>query len=93
MPQIGRLRAWSSYSVGSIPPGSSRAVPFQARPRDFSRELGAAMGFPYRHALPELISFLLLLLVWFALLRWLYWKPLTLDRPQQDAHVAPMSPG
>jgi len=51
------------------------------------------MGFPYRHALPELISFLLLLLVWFALLRWLYWKPLTQDRPQQDAHVAPMSPG
>jgi large-conductance mechanosensitive channel len=53
----------------------------------------AATGFPYRNVLPELISFLLLLLVWFALLRWLYWKPLTLDRPQQDAHVTPMSPG
>jgi hypothetical protein len=53
----------------------------------------APMGFPYRRALPELVSFLLLLLVWFALLRWLYWKPVTLDRPQQDAHVAPISPG
>jgi len=45
----------------------------------------APMALPYRYALPELLSFLLLLLVWFALLRWLYWKPVTLDRPQQDA--------
>ena len=32
--------------------------------------------FPYVAALPQLISFLVLLLVWYVLLRWLYFKPL-----------------
>lgn len=33
-------------------------------------------GFSLQDALPELVRFLLLLLVWYALLRWLYVKPL-----------------
>jgi hypothetical protein len=35
----------------------------------------APTGFPFRNALPELVSFLLLLLVWYVLVRWLYWEP------------------
>jgi hypothetical protein len=33
-------------------------------------------GFSLRDALPEAVRFLLLLLVWFVLVRWLYFKPL-----------------
>lgn len=33
-------------------------------------------GFSLQDALPELVRFLLLLLVWYVLLRWLYLKPL-----------------
>jgi hypothetical protein len=33
-------------------------------------------GFSLQDALPELVRFFLLLLVWFVLLRWLYFKPL-----------------
>jgi hypothetical protein len=44
-------------------------------------------GFPYQRALPELVSFLLLLLVWFALLRWLYSDPVRQGGQQQDADV------
>jgi hypothetical protein len=36
----------------------------------------ALPGFSLQDALPELVRFLLLLLVWFVLLRWLYFKPL-----------------
>jgi len=36
-------------------------------------------GFSLQDALPELIRFLLLLLVWSVLLRWLYFKPLKKD--------------
>ena len=35
----------------------------------------ASAGFPFRDALPELASFLLLSLVWYLLFRWLYLKP------------------
>jgi|SRR6476646_3763146 len=35
----------------------------------------SAVGFPLEAALPELIRFFLLLLIWFFLLRWLYFKP------------------
>ena len=42
-------------------------------------------GLPYRNALPELVSFLLLLLVWYVLLRWLYWEPVTQRDPQEGA--------
>jgi hypothetical protein len=34
-------------------------------------------GFSLQDALPEVISFALLLVVWFVLLRWLYFRPLT----------------
>ena len=36
----------------------------------------ALPGFSLQDALPELVRFSLLLLVWYALLRWLYVKPL-----------------
>ena len=37
---------------------------------------GAPKGFSLQDALPELVQFLALLLVGYALLRWLYFKPL-----------------
>jgi hypothetical protein len=36
----------------------------------------ALPGFSLQDALPELVRFVLLLLVWYVLLRWLYFKPL-----------------
>jgi hypothetical protein len=39
-------------------------------PRD-----AASAEFRFRYALPELIDFLLLMLVWYILMRWLYFKP------------------
>jgi hypothetical protein len=36
----------------------------------------ALTGFSLQDALPEFIRFFLLLLVWYVLLRWLYFKPL-----------------
>jgi hypothetical protein len=44
-------------------------------------------GFPYRNGLPELVTFLLLLLVWYVLLRWLFWKPVAQGGQQQDAQM------
>jgi hypothetical protein len=35
----------------------------------------ASPGFPLRNALPELMEFLVLLLVWYVLMRWLYFNP------------------
>jgi hypothetical protein len=40
----------------------------------------APAGFPFRDALPELASFLLLLLVWYLLFRWLYFEPFKKDK-------------
>jgi hypothetical protein len=36
----------------------------------------AVAGFSLKDALPELIRFFLLLLLWYVLVRWLYFKPL-----------------
>ncbi|MGC1686373.1 MAG: hypothetical protein WA734_12190 [Candidatus Acidiferrales bacterium] len=33
------------------------------------------IGFPFRDALPELLRAFLLLVIWYALMRWLYFKP------------------
>ena len=53
-------------------------------PQSLAPQNSAPTGFPYRNALPELVSFLLLLLVWLVLLRWLYWNPATEDSQQQQ---------
>jgi hypothetical protein len=37
---------------------------------------GSLPGFSLQDALPEVVRFFLILLVWFVLLRWLYFKPL-----------------
>jgi hypothetical protein len=39
-------------------------------------------GFSLQDALPELVRFVLLLLVWFVLLRWLYIRPLKEERSE-----------
>lgn len=44
--------------------------------REFIPRTTASAGFSLQDALPELIRFFLLLLVWYVLLRWLYFKPL-----------------
>jgi hypothetical protein len=56
-------------------------------PKSLAPQSPAPTGFPYRNALPELVSFLLLLLVWYVLLRWLFWKPVAQVGQQQDAQT------
>jgi hypothetical protein len=41
----------------------------------------ALAGFSLQDALPELIRFFILLLVWYVLVRWLYFKPLKKETP------------
>jgi hypothetical protein len=47
--------------------------------REMMPRTASSAGFPLQLALPELIRFSLLLLVWYVLLRWLYFKPLKND--------------
>jgi hypothetical protein len=54
-------------------------------PESLASQNPVRTGFPYRNALPELLSFLLLLLVWFVLVRWLFWKPVTQVGQQPNA--------
>lgn len=44
-------------------------------------------GFPLEAGLPELIRFILLLLVWFILLRWLYFTPASEKSSDSGANV------
>ena len=48
---------------------------------EFPGHTQASAGFPFRVALPELGSFLLLLIVWYLLFRWLYFKPFKEGKP------------
>jgi hypothetical protein len=43
---------------------------------EFVSRTTAPTGFSPQDALPELVRFFLLLLVWYVLMRWLYFKPL-----------------
>jgi hypothetical protein len=43
----------------------------------------STQGITFQDALPELIRFVLLLVLWYVLLRWLYFKPLK-DEPSQS---------
>lgn len=55
--------------------------------RDLRNVLPQSVGFeafPFRSALPQLIAFLVLLVLWYVLFRWLYFKPF-----QEAATVAP----
>jgi len=44
--------------------------------REIVPHASAVVGFSFRDALPELVNFLVSLIVWYVLLRWLYFKPL-----------------
>ncbi len=44
--------------------------------REFAPSPARLTGFPFDYALPGLAKFVPLLLVWYLLLRWLYFKPL-----------------
>jgi hypothetical protein len=48
-----------------------------------------SLDFPFQDALPELVRTVLFLLIWFAIVRWLYYKPFALASPQPDADVKP----
>ena len=50
----------------------------------------APTGFSPQDALPELVRFFLLLLVWYVLMRWLYFKPLNKEtsEPVPDSEQA-----
>lgn len=43
--------------------------------RDLGSHAVSTQGISFQDALPELIRFVLLLLLWYVLLRWLYFKP------------------
>jgi hypothetical protein len=43
--------------------------------RGFLSRDAATQGFTFQYALPELINFVLLMLVWYVLMRWLYFCP------------------
>ena len=58
--------------------------------RGLMPERYASTGLLYRDALPELVTFVLLLLLWYVLFRWLYYKP---AKPAQtDSTAAPGQP-
>lgn len=40
-------------------------------------------GFPFRDSMAQLSSFLLLLLLWYVLMRWLYFKPISVGSPAE----------
>ena len=48
---------------------------------------GSLPGFSLQDALPELVKFLVLLLVWYLLVRWLYFKPLSRATPAPQANA------
>ncbi len=48
-----------------------------------------SLPFPFQDALPELVRTALFLLIWFAIVRWLYYKPFALTWPQPDAEAKP----
>lgn len=53
-------------------------------------ETAASPSFSLQYALPNLITFISLLLVWYVLVRWLYFKPLeneTSERAPSQQHV------
>ncbi len=45
--------------------------------REFSQGALAAAGFSLKDALPEALRSFVLLIVWYVLLRWLYFKPVS----------------
>jgi hypothetical protein len=49
---------------------------------EFVSRTTVATGFSPQDALPELVRFFLLLLVWYVLMRWLYFKPLNKETSQ-----------
>ena len=53
--------------------------------REVSPRISALHVSLFDDALPELMSFLLLLLVWYTLMRWLYFRPLKKEEPPQPA--------
>jgi hypothetical protein len=55
--------------------------------RNILQKGGELAGFSFRDALPELVRFLVALLVWYVLLRWLYFKPL-----KAEVQEPPISP-
>jgi hypothetical protein len=56
--------------------------------RNMTKTIGST-GFPFEAAYPELIRAALLLVVWYALLRWLYFKPLNLNSSETAPVAAP----
>jgi hypothetical protein len=52
--------------------------------REFVPNHAPVTGFSLQDALPELIRFSLLLLLWYVLLRWLYFNPLQ-EKPSEPA--------
>jgi hypothetical protein len=59
--------------------------------REMMPRTASSAGFPFQLALPELIRFFLLLLVWYVLLRWLYFKPIKNESSELAKNPGPPS--
>jgi len=46
----------------------------------------ALISFPFEAALPQLVTFVVILLVWYILLRWLYFTPVKKETSEQAPH-------
>jgi hypothetical protein len=57
--------------------------------RGLSDRAAALPGFSLQDALPELLKSFLLLLVWYILLRWLYFKPFKKEMPEPTSNPEP----
>ena len=52
-------------------------------------QLTGSLAFPFQDALPELVRTVLFLLIWYAVVRWLYYKPFAPTSLQPDADTKP----
>jgi len=57
--------------------------------RTLTQKTSGVEDFPFQAAFPELVTTLLLLLIWFTLFRWLYLKPFRPNSPEPAPNVEP----
>ena len=52
-------------------------------------QLTGSLAFPFQDAQPELVRTVLFLLIWYAVVRWLYYRPFATTSLQPDADAEP----
>ncbi len=72
---VGYLLAQAVLSFVQIFSSPVENWAYERELHHFNSGTAAAVRPPFELALPRLINFILILLVWYSLLRWLYYKP------------------